>query len=159
MSLPLRSIIFGALVFFILSCNKESSTTLIGLGPSYPQVVSIFKHAWGFNRPAGLAFDSTGNLLVVNLISGVVNRVSLNGSVDTFAVGIPGASGIAVSPSGSVYVSYYSDGTVKRVPPTGGTMVTFASNQNNPAGLAYLMHLVIYTLPMQTVTQLELLLH
>ncbi len=114
-----------------------SSLILNSCVSSIPLMQSVKKFAEGFDRPAGLAFDEMGNLYVVNLNTGLILRVSRGGVMDTFAFGPVGAAGIAIGPSGYVYVSYYQDGTVKRVPSTGGTMRTYARHFSNPAGICF----------------------
>jgi len=123
------------LCFLAISCIRESN--IVQSSMSYPTIISTTKFASGFNRPTGLAIDSAGDLLVVNLITGVVDRLNRQGVIDTFAIGINGAADIAINSLQQVYVSYYSDGTVKRVSPNGGTMSTFVSNQLNPSGLCF----------------------
>ena len=55
-------------------------------------VVSTF--ASGFNGPAGLAFDSAGNLYVAN-DDGTVSEVTPAGVVSTFASGFNDPAGLA----------------------------------------------------------------
>jgi sugar lactone lactonase YvrE len=122
---------------FVFSCGKETQSTIVQTVTDYPPKITVSRFASGFSRPAGVVIDSAGNLFVVNLLTGVVNRITPSGVVGNFASAPGYASGIAIGPGSYVYVSFYSDGTVKRVPPGGGTMSTYVSNLSNPSGLCF----------------------
>ncbi|MEX1139903.1 MAG: hypothetical protein WEF53_11225 [Bacteroidota bacterium] len=132
-------IVSGFCVCLVLyaGCSDTINQQVVTQIVDVPRVSSISKHAQGFSFPQGLAFDSSGNLLVVNTLTGVISRVHLAGAVDTITTAAQVSAWIAVGPTGHIYVSSYGDGTVKRVPSTGGTMTNFVTGQDNPAGIAF----------------------
>src|SRR5262249_50285050 len=85
-----------------------------------------------FRTPVGLAFDSSGNLLVADLNNQTIRRISTQGDVTTLA-GLAGSSGsadgtgtaarfrdpsaIAVDPSHNRYLG--SGNTIRRITPSG----------------------------------------
>jgi hypothetical protein len=100
------------------------------------QTVSTF--ASGFIYPNGLAFDTAGNLYVVNNLDFTVSMVTPGGAVSTFASGIYHPAGLAfdTDTSGNLYVASRSSSTVSKITP-GGVTSTFASGFSNPYGLAF----------------------
>ena len=91
----------------------------------------------GFNAPSVVAVDASGNLYVVdgaNLI-----EVTSTGTQSTLLSTVGGATGLAVDPSGAVYVAM--PGATLRIPNQGGTLnqgaeTTLASNVTDPTSLA-----------------------
>ncbi len=118
------------------SCGKDTSTGIPTASP-YPPKFKVGEFSSGFSRPAGLAIDSLGNIFVMNLLTGVVNKIDPTGAYSNFATGGGYGSAVAIGPGCRVYASYYYDGTVKSVPPGGGFMVTYASGFSNPSGLCF----------------------
>lgn len=115
--------------------NTVTRITLKTIGGLIDTIVTV---ATGFDRPAGLVYQPNGDLLVANFWDpGIISRVAPNGSVSVYASGGGRAvSTIARDSAGYVYGTY-QDGTVKRVPPGGGTLATFVPDQANPAGLTF----------------------
>jgi DNA-binding beta-propeller fold protein YncE len=66
-------------------------------------------------RPAAMVFDKADNLLVANNKSGSVLTVTSRGEAMEKADNLPDPSSMAVSRSGSVYVSCFSDGSIVRM--------------------------------------------
>jgi autotransporter-associated beta strand protein len=89
-----------------------------------------------FNGPQGLAFDLSGNLLVVDSANNAIRKIIVStGSVTSFA-GTPGVTsgtlngvgtaaqfkapaGIVVDPSGNAFVTDYSSHTIRKITPEG----------------------------------------
>jgi len=83
----------------------------------------------GLQQPEGMAFDRHGNLLVVETGTGSLVRVDVQtGAVATVATGLavgapanPGMpptwifDGVAVAPSGTIYVSSYGENVIYRI--------------------------------------------
>jgi len=89
-----------------------------------------------FNRPRGLALDSTGSLLVADYGSGLVRRVSPTGDVRTIAGRFPqpevrnqapeelfDPAGVALGPDGAVFVADEGRHTIYRVSSQGKVQV------------------------------------
>jgi len=87
-----------------------------------------------FRLPRGLAFDGAGNLYVADHDNNVIRVITPLGVVSTFAGnnGLPGnlsgtgtaarfngPSGVAVDPSGNVYVADATSSTVRKITPAG----------------------------------------
>lgn len=149
-------------VFLIGGCSAYQTA----ITPAVPSVeVSVFAGMTGvpgssngtgiqarFNFPLGLTFDHSGNLLVADKGNNQVRSITPGGVVTTLAgSGINGAQdgpasqasfnqpyGVAVDPSGNVFVLDTGNALVRKV--FGGTVTTFAGpNQgvtlNWPSGL------------------------
>jgi len=93
-----------------------------------------------FNHPTGVAVDASGNVYVSDATNNTVRKVSPAGAVSTIAglAGVSGAQdgvgssalfnnpgGLAVDPSGTVYVADTGNSTVRKISP-GGQVSTFA---------------------------------
>lgn len=89
--------------------------------------------ATGFNAPAGLAFDRSGNLYVANFMTNTVDRIASDGSRTQFSSGVNlrGPIGLAVDELGNLYVANYNNGTVARINPAGVSTV-IATNLRKP---------------------------
>jgi len=80
-----------------------------------------------FSDPAGLAFDATGSLIVVDRGTGRLRRVSPDGSVSTVSLSggsLRGPFGIAVARDGSWLVSDSDDSCIRRI--SDGAITTYA---------------------------------
>jgi sugar lactone lactonase YvrE len=108
-----------------------------------------------FNRPAAIAVDALGNLYVADSANNVIRSISPNGSVTTLAgTGASGSAdgaataanfnnplGIAVDPTGVVYVADSGNQTIRRITAS-GTVTTLAGtvgvagSSDGPAGTA-----------------------
>jgi glucose/arabinose dehydrogenase len=111
----------------------------VGTGDSVDEITpggSVSTFASGFGEPAGLAFDSAGNLFVADFTEGNVDEVTPGGSVSTFATGFDQPYGLTFGPNGNLYVANFGSSTIDEVTP-GGTVSTFASGLDEPTGLAF----------------------
>lgn len=77
--------------------------------------------ATGFNAPAGLAFDKTGNLYVANFLSNTIDRISSDGTRTQFSSGanLKGPIGLTVDDNNNLFVANYNSGNVARISPAG----------------------------------------
>ncbi len=106
--------------------------TLMGAPP--PTVTTF---ASGFSVPAGLAFDTAGNLYVANAGNNTVSEVSPSGTVSTFvSTGLNQPESLAFDTSGNLYIANTGDDTVSKV--VNRNVSTFASGFGAaPSGLAF----------------------
>lgn len=77
--------------------------------------------ATGFSAPSGLAFDRNGSLYVANYMTNSIDRISPDGTRNTFCTGVNlrGPIGLVVDEANNLYVANYNSGTVVRVSPAG----------------------------------------
>jgi len=95
-----------------------------------------------FHAPAALAIDANGTLFVADLGNSLIRKVSLSGSVSTWAGSIPGGyvdssnglaakffnpSGIQVDAPGNCYVGDQINNTIRKISPS-GAVSTLAGN-------------------------------
>jgi hypothetical protein len=139
----------------ILVCASASAQNLFvsGSGPikNCPGGCGvIYKFTWdggqsifapGLTAPLDLAFDSTGNLYVVDYDrSGLVGdaavyKITPNGARTTFASGLSYPCYLAVDGAGNVFVADHNHGIIYKYKPT-GSRATFASGLYHPVGMA-----------------------
>jgi sugar lactone lactonase YvrE len=87
--------------------------------------------ASGLNSPQNLAFDSEGNLFVVD--SGAIYKFTPDGVRTTFALGLPGPLGLAFDSAGNLFV--VDGGNIDKFTPE-GVRTTFAVGLDGPFALA-----------------------
>lgn len=77
--------------------------------------------ATGFSAPSGLAFDRNGSLYVANYMTNSIDRISPDGTRNTFCTGVNlrGPIGLVTDDANNLYVANYNSGTVVRVSPAG----------------------------------------
>lgn len=110
----------------------------------------IYKFTWdgaqsifasGFIRPLDVAFDSAGNLFVVDynplerVGPAAIFKITPNGTQTIFAWGVSYPSYLAVDNSGNVFLADYEQGVIYRYKPN-GSRATFASGLYHPVGMA-----------------------
>jgi sugar lactone lactonase YvrE len=95
---------------------------------------SIF--ASGLSRPAGLAFDSAGNLYEADNGSGNIYEFSPDGTRSTFGSAFLGPVGLAFDSAGNLFAGYSGNQSIYRFTPS-GTPGLFASGVQVPVGLAF----------------------
>jgi len=87
-----------------------------------------------FNRPVGVATDSTGNVYVAEFSNHTIRKITPEGAVTTLAgtAGVPGSTdatgaaarflgpfGVATDSAGNVYVADFGNHTIRKITPTG----------------------------------------
>ena len=134
----------------ILICSSASAQNLFVSG-SDTRGGEIFKFSWdggqsifasGLTDPWDVAFDSAGNLYVVDYDrSGLrgdaaIYKITPNGARTTFASGLSYPSYLAVDRAGNVFVADYDHGVIYECKPA-GSRATFATGLHHPVGLAF----------------------
>ena len=134
----------------ILICSSASAQNLFVSG-SDAKGGEIFKLTWdakqgifasGLGDPWDIAFDSAGNLFVVDVSplerigDAVIYKVTRNGVRTIFASGLSYPSDLAVDKRGHVFVADYNNGIIYQYKPT-GTRTTFATGLHHPVGLVF----------------------
>src|SRR5271157_4079112 len=95
----------------------------------------------GFNLPAGVAVDGSGNVYVADAGNNAVKEILAAGGytrVNTLGSGFSKPNGVAVDGSGNVYVADAGNNAVKEILAAGGyaTINTLGSGFNDPSGIA-----------------------
>lgn len=112
--------------------NNGAANNILEITPGGAQ--STF--ASGLGGPAGLAFNSTGNLFVANAITGNITEITPGGAQSTFASGLNVPYGLAFNSAGDLFVANGAANNIIVITP-GGLRATFASGLVDPAGLAF----------------------
>ena len=140
----------------ILICSSASAQNLFVSGNARlkncrPPCGVIYKFSWdggqsifavGLNTPGDLAFDSAGNLFVVDYDGdelfgkAAVYKITPNGVRTAFASGLSYPSYLAIDNTGNVFVADYNHGIIYEYKPT-GSRATFASGLHHPVGMAF----------------------
>jgi len=66
----------------------------------------------GLGSPVGMGYDSAGQLYVANWSAGTVLRFSAKGERTVFASDLNTPSGLAVGPTGDIFVASYNESVV-----------------------------------------------
>jgi hypothetical protein len=134
----------------ILICSSAWAQNLCVSG-SDARGGEIFKFSWdggqsifasGLTDPLDLAFDTAGNLFVVDyyrsglLGDAAVYKITPNGVRTRFASGLSYLAYLAVDRAGNVFVADYDHGIIYEYKPT-GSRATFASGLHHPVGMAF----------------------
>jgi len=95
----------------------------------------------GIGFPQGGAVDRNGNYYVSSWTSGQILKYDPSASsVEVFATGPQGPTGLAIDPSGdTLYIANWSNSTIYKAPLSGGRLTRFVEGPgiNNPDGLAF----------------------
>jgi sugar lactone lactonase YvrE len=87
--------------------------------------------------PEGLAFDSKGNLYVVEFFGNYIDKFTPAGVKSTFATGVGQPTGLAFDSKGNLYVAESATGVISKFTPA-GVKSTFASTSDSSLyGLAF----------------------
>ena len=98
---------------------------------------SMFVQGAPLRQPNGVAFDTQGNIVVVNIGNDEVLTFSPEGKLlRTENAAQPGNDGLVIMPDGTKYVSSVTQGGVSRIRP-GGRAELIAQNIPNPASMCY----------------------
>jgi streptogramin lyase len=100
-----------------------------------------------FNKPFGVAADTSGNIYVADAGNNMIRMISPSGTVSTFAgTGVAGAAdgadsasfnsplGVAVDKAGNVYVADYENSLVRKISPAG--VVSTLAGKSGVSGFA-----------------------
>ena len=141
--------LFGRVAFLgavLLICSSASAQNLLVSGTD-TKGGEIFKFTWdakqsifasGLTAPWDLAFDSTGNLYVVDYTGSgtAIYKISSKGARTIFASDVSYPSDIAVDKNNNVFVADSNRGIIYKYKPT-GTRATFATGLHQPVGLVF----------------------
>jgi len=143
----LSMVAFGAA---ILTCSTASAQNLFVSGRD-ANGGEIFKFTWdgvqsifasGLYKPWNMAFDSAGNLFVVDyeilgdlVANAAIFKITPTGMQSIFASRLSYDSYLAVDSSGNVFVADYDNGIIYQYKPS-GSRGTFASGLYHPVGMA-----------------------
>ncbi|MGA2570802.1 MAG: hypothetical protein ABSF23_09805 [Terracidiphilus sp.] len=116
----------------VVKVSNIGASTASNLGQT------VTKLTTGFTAPSAVAVDSSNNLYVVDGAN-LFELAGGSGTPATLLSNLSGATGVAVDPSGAVYITA-AGGTV-RIPSVSGVLVTanetaIAATVTNPAGVA-----------------------
>lgn len=95
------------------------------------------------SSPWALSLLSDSELFLTEPSAGLVWKYDLSGTNATLDssydgngyVGVPGAYGIVLSPTGTAYVTDFDSGTVRMISADGGTVQDFVTGLNGPTGI------------------------
>jgi len=134
----------------ILTCATAWAQNLIVSGTD-AHGGKIFKFTWdgkqsilssGWTNPWDAAFESAGNLFVVDYDRGgllgnaAICKISANGTRTTLASGLSYPSYLAADKAGNLFVADYNNGVIYEYK-TNGNRVTFASGLYHPVGMTF----------------------
>ena len=110
---------------------------LVNAGVSFGPMSQTLHYISGFTAPSAVAVDESNNLYVID--SGKLLEVTPSGVQTTLLTGLSGVTGVAVDPSGAVYLAM--PGGAVRIPYVSGALnqsalTAVAASVTNPMGLA-----------------------
>jgi sugar lactone lactonase YvrE len=134
----------------ILICSSAWAQNLFVSG-SDTRGGEVFRFTWdggqsifasGLTDPWDVAFDSAGNLFVVDYDrsglrgDAVIYKFTPNGARTTLASGLSYPAYLAVGNTGNVFAADYNHGVIYEYKPTGSRAI-FASGLHHPVGMAF----------------------
>jgi len=134
----------------ILICSSASAQNVFVSGRD-ARGGEIFQFTWdgkqsifasGLYKPWDMAFDSAGNLFVVDYMilggdtvgNAAIFKITPNGTLTVFASRLSHASSLVVDKTGNLFVADYDQGVIYQYKPT-GSRTTFASGLYHPVGV------------------------
>lgn len=134
----------GLLGWFLLGSTCRADFIYVSTNDAVIQVdpaANTTVVASGFSRPRGLAFDSSGNLFVAELLTDTIRKISPGGSVSIFASGISHPVGLAFDSAGNLYVANNGPpiNAITKITPGGvaSFFVPPGAGLDNPSGLDF----------------------
>jgi YVTN family beta-propeller protein len=133
----IRTTVLLVLITYLTGCHGGGGGSAVGVGGTFPAVVTSVTFTIGINNPENIAIDSSGNAWVTNYGSNTVSVLSSTTGtvVNTYPTGTSPV-GIAIDSSGNVWVTNYGSNTVSELSSTTGTVVNTYSTGTNPVGIA-----------------------
>jgi hypothetical protein len=152
--------VFAAAAFFAITllqgavAHAQNISTVAGSGTSGYNNASGPATATKLDNPADVIFDASGNLYIADQLNGVVRKVDASGNMtivagshsqnfiyngdggQATAAGVSPA-GIALDPSGNLYIVDQSSNVVRKVTAATGVISTVAGNVNNGGASGY----------------------
>jgi len=117
MSPSCKTFRFGIVLF--LACVFAARADNVYVSDSGSGTIMVFNStgngsvfASGLDAPAGLAFDSIGDLYVANTGSGTIEKYDSSGNNSIFASGLNNPAGLAFDNGGSFYVANLGSGAM-----------------------------------------------
>lgn len=91
----------------------------------------------GFNYPAGIAVDSSGNIYVADTGNNAIKRMDANGdNITILGSGFSYPEGVAVDGSGNIYVADSGNDEIKRMDANGDNITPLGTGFYNPTDVA-----------------------
>jgi hypothetical protein len=137
--LPFGGAVCAGAVMLIASSTQAQNLFVDTGGSSITEITpgggeSTF--ASGLYGPAGLAFNSAGDLFEADEDSGNINEFTPGGVRTTFASGLSTPAGLAFNNAGDLFVASFFGGSIYEYTP-GGSQSTFVSGLAAPTYLAF----------------------
>jgi hypothetical protein len=98
----IRTTVLLVLITYLTGCHGGGGGSAVGVGGSFPAIVTSLTFTTNINNPENIAIDSLGNAWVTNFSSNTVSELSVTtGTVFTYPTGT-NPVGIAIDSSGNV---------------------------------------------------------
>jgi sugar lactone lactonase YvrE len=129
-------------LLWLFVANNNAASTVTEYALPYTGGAPTATISNGVNHPAGLAFDSSGNLFVANQANNNVTEYAppyTGAPTATISNSVNSPWGVAFDSSGNLFVANYGNATVTEYAPpyTGAPTATISNGVNGPEGLAF----------------------